>query len=168
MDWPQSIMIFTVDQELFGCPLRDIQKVLHASGLAVYPVQINLPTLYGYCVFEEKYVPLIDCRLLFRKIAVEVGIETSILVIRMGTCDVGLCCDSVSAVILPETELVRLPGPLLMEARDFFQGVFLHNGKVIVLIDPEHIFLPGDLELMQETGKKVQRNLEGMQQVKTL
>ncbi|MBN2382976.1 chemotaxis protein CheW [bacterium] len=159
MEWPQQVMVFSIENELYACPLKAIRRVLPAEGLKIFSVQINLPSLYGYCISEETMLPLVDIRILFRQLTVEPSLETSILVTQMKSLDVGLRCDSVSSVITPESDLVRLPEPLLLEARDYFQGIFLHRSEMVLLIDPDRIFLPGDLELMAETAKTVQRNI---------
>ncbi|MFC1851478.1 chemotaxis protein CheW [candidate division CSSED10-310 bacterium] len=159
MEWPQSIMIFTVDQKLFGVPLAKLEKILHAQSQVVYPVQVNLPSLYGYCQVENDFVPLIDIRILLRKITVEPTKETSILVTLINTHLVGLLCDSVRSVINPETVLVKLPSPLLLEAKDYFGGVFLHQDEMILLFNPQTLFREGDLHLMATTGEHVQQNI---------
>lgn len=163
MEWPQPIMIFSIDNELFGCPLKDIQRVLPAEMSKIYSVEVNLPSLYGYCSFDDEFLPLVDFRILFRKITAQQTVETSILVIRLLNQNVGFRCDIVHSVVTPETPLVRLPEPLLMEARDFFSGVFLHRGEIVVVINTHNIFMPGDLDLMKVTAERVRNNIQSMQ-----
>jgi chemotaxis signal transduction protein len=166
MDWPQQIMIFTIAKSLFGFPLANIKKVLNATAQEVYPVEVNLPSLYGYSLIGGEMLPLINIHVLLRKISTEDTRETVVLVTEMEGHTIGLLCDQVNAVITPKSPLVKLPRPLLIEAKDYFAGVFLHASTMVLLFNPMTMFRQGDLKLMADTGQRVQQNLESLKKSK--
>lgn len=162
IEWPQQVMIFSIDNKLYAIPLSCIERVLHALSLKIYPVQINLPSLYGFCKINDDYISLINLRILFNLITIEATSETSILITKLHSSLVGLLCDSVKTAIISETELFELPTPLLIEARDYFAGVFLYNKEMVILLNPETLFRTGDLSLMEVTKKQVKYNIENL------
>lgn len=152
MEWPQQIMIFVIDNDLYGFPLLNLEKVVLAKMIEMKPVSVNLPSLFGSAFIDNEPVSLIDMRILFRKLMVENTNETSILVTKRDDVLIGLRCDDVKSVILPERDLHPLPVPLLLEARDYFSGVFLYKQDMVVVINPETLFRSGDIEVIRKVN----------------
>ena len=141
-------LTFTLDQEQYAADVGKVREVLELLPLTKLP---RMPAyMKGVINIRGSVVPVVDLREKFGMAEVEETVDTSIIVMDVGTGEraltVGCLADSVEEVVDIQPENVE-PAPSFGTSVDteFIEGIAKREEQFVILLDIDRVF--SDTEL---------------------
>ena len=139
--------------EHFAIDVMKIMEILEVPKITKVPHAPDF--LKGVVNLRGGVLPVIDARIKFGLPAIEMTVDTCILVLRIELNDelitVGAMVDSVSEVFELEEKYIQ-PSPAIGSKyrADFIQGMIKEKDQFMMLLDIDKVFSSSDLETILE------------------
>jgi purine-binding chemotaxis protein CheW len=148
-DHEGKFLTFALSNEEYGIEILKVREIL--GIMEITPVPQTPDYMKGVINLRGKVIPIIDLRLKFSMPEVEHTKETCIIVVEVGTAQVGVIVDSVS-------EVTDLKGEDIEEAPNFGQeidtnfimGLGKTKKKIIILLDIEGVLTTEELKMAEQ------------------
>ncbi|WP_461205980.1 chemotaxis protein CheW [Clostridium sp. DL1XJH146] len=130
-------LTFTVGNEFYGVEIINVIEIVGIQTIIKLP---EVPEyIKGIINLRDKIIPVMDCRLRFKKASINYNDRTCIVVINIGDTNLGLIIDSVSEVTsIPEDKIVPPPN-LSKEGRKYIKGIGKDDKQIVLLLDCEEL-----------------------------
>lgn len=133
-------MIVAVGGEVYGIPILDVETILNDPK----PVRLPKTPKMMLGVFELRGKTLAAVDLAIRLDMPESSGDNQHVVVQTPSGPVSLRVDSVQGIVEFEQDSFSPPSTILGKAEDpFLSGVARHDGRLIAILDVEHIVPEG-------------------------
>lgn len=146
----ESYIVFSAGGEQFAIPLLRIREVIACPAFTPLP---NMPNYFkGIANLRGKLISIFGFK---EKMSISevqhINSEEAVIVLDFESNIVGFIVDSVDKVIKISSEIpgeLDIPLPTA-ESREFIQGVYSDEGKIITLINIDHLLNSKEVHLSQ-------------------
>jgi purine-binding chemotaxis protein CheW len=134
---------FYVNQQCYGIDVMHVQEIVRSQPLTRVPLADR--TVRGLMNLRGQIVTAIDMR---RRLDLPERSEPSEpvnVVLQTGSGAVALLVDEIGDVLeVDEQQFERAPETLRGPSRDLIQGAYKLPGKLLVVLNPQHVVSPPD------------------------
>ena len=137
MNMGDQIVVFKLDNNLFGLPVNSVNEIINIQNLSSIP---NKPFYVdGITNLRGRVITVVNLRRRFGfKESNEAITEEKIILIQ-GT-NIGFRVDVVEEIVVPEKDEILDPDEFQRDLTEsFIWKLFRHNDGVVIVIDPEDI-----------------------------
>ena len=129
-----QLVIFTLENEQYGVDIRAVESIITMQNITHMP---HAPSfMEGVINLRGKILPVIDLRQRFNLPYREVTREARIVVVSMGSAEVGMVVDSVSEVLTFQDEDIEpTPALAVTNGSRLIAGIAKVAGQLVVLLD---------------------------------
>jgi purine-binding chemotaxis protein CheW len=155
----KSFLSFKLAEEHFAIEVVKIMEILEVPKITKVPQAPDF--LKGVVNLRGGVLPVIDARIKFGMVPIEMTVETCILVLSIElneeTITVGALVDSVSEVFEMEERHIQ-PSPSIgaRYSTDFIKGMIKEKDQFMMLLDIDKVFTSNDIETFIETKQENQ------------
>ena len=130
----RQFLTFHLGTEMYGVPLSSIREII--SRVKITPIPNTAPFVRGVINLRGRIVPIIELRLKFGMPDAADTKQTCVIVVDVGSVQMGVIVDTVSEVIALAPSTIE-PPPVLGDpsSTNFILGVGKYNDRVIILVD---------------------------------
>lgn len=144
-------VVFSVAGAEYTIPAAAVVQLESYQGAT--PVPGTAAHVAGIIQVRGQVIPVIDLRRLFGQPAVEVTLDTRVIVTEQGGRQVGLLVDKSREVLRIDSAAVQTtPGLVEESSRGFFAGVIQLGQRLIMLLDLRKIV--GEEDLNEQFAKR--------------
>ncbi len=144
-----KFLTFALGKEEYGIEILKVREIIGLMEITIVPQTPDY--MKGVINLRGNVIPIIDLRLRFSMPEVEHTQETCIIVVEVGTAQVGIIVDSVS-------EVTDIKGEDIEDAPRFGQGIVTKfimglgkkKEKIIILLDIEGVLTTEELKMVEE------------------
>jgi len=144
-----KFLTFALGNEEYGIEIIKAREIIGLMEITTVPQTPDY--MKGVINLRGKVIPIIDLRLKFAMPEVEHTRETCIIVVEVGSAQVGIIVDGVS-------EVTDIKGEDIEEAPSFGQGIDTNfimglgktKQKIIILLDIEGVLTTEELKMVEE------------------
>ncbi len=144
-----KFLTFALGKEEYGIEILKVREIIGLMEITTVPQTPDY--MKGVINLRGNVIPIIDLRLRFSMPEVEHTQETCIIVVEVGTAQVGIIVDSVS-------EVMDIKGEDIEDAPRFGQGIVTKfimglgkkKEKIIILLDIEGVLTTEELKMVEE------------------
>ncbi len=144
-----KFLTFALGKEEYGIEILKVREIIGLMEITTVPQTPDY--MKGVINLRGNVIPIIDLRLRFSMPEVEHTQETCIIVVEVGTAQVGIIVDSVS-------EVTDIKGEDIEDAPRFGQGIVTKfimglgkkKEKIIILLDIEGVLTTEELKMVEE------------------
>ncbi len=146
-------LTFALGNEEYGVEILKVREIMGLMEITTVPQTPEY--MKGVINLRGKVIPIIDLRLKFAMPEVEHTKETCIIVVEVGSEQIGIIVDSVS-------EVTDIKGEDIEEATSFGQGIDSNfimglgkvKEKIIILLDIERVLSSEEMEIVGQLAKE--------------
>jgi purine-binding chemotaxis protein CheW len=149
---PTQIISFAIDDDQYGVDIMAVREIKGWSEITHLPRQPE--AVRGVLNLRGAIVPIIDLRCRFGQGLTEASPIHVVIIVQVGTRQVGLLADRVLDIVSFDTSQVQ-PVPKIAQASriDFLSGLVTVESAMIALIDLHNL-----LSVPVSDGERVQAN----------
>ncbi len=144
-----KFLTFALGNEEYGIEIIKAREIIGVMEITTVPQTPDY--MKGVINLRGKVIPIIDLRLKFAMPEVEYTRETCIIVVEVGSAQVGIIVDGVS-------EVTDIKGEDIEDAQNFKQeidtnfimGLGKTKQKIIILLDIEGVLTTEELKMVEE------------------
>ncbi len=148
-----QFLTFVLSKEEYGIEILKVREIIGLMDITTVPQTPDY--MKGVINLRGKVIPIIDLRLKFAMAEEKHTQETCIIVVEVGSSQVGIVVDSVS-------EVTDIKGEDIEDAPSFGQeidtssimGLGKAKDKIIILLDIEKVLTAEDLEIVKQATSK--------------
>jgi purine-binding chemotaxis protein CheW len=148
-----KFLTFALGNEEYGVEILKVREIMGLMEITTVPQTPEY--MKGVINLRGKVIPIIDLRLKFAMPEVEHTKETCIIVVEVGSAQIGIIVDSVS-------EVTDIRGEDIEEAPSFGQGIDTNfimglgkvKEKIIILLDIERVLSSEEMEIVGQLAKE--------------
>ena len=135
-------LTFNLAGEEYGLEILKVREIIGMMDITAVP---RTPAFVkGVINLRGKVIPVIDLRLKFNLPSIEASDETCIIVVDVGSVEMGIMVDKVSEVLnIADTEIEDTPSFGVNVDTQFILGMGKAGGRVAILLDISRV-LTGD------------------------
>ncbi|WP_246625029.1 chemotaxis protein CheW [Fictibacillus nanhaiensis] len=143
----QKIIIFQLKDEEYAIPVEDVKSIERMQHITRIPRTIQF--VKGVINLRGVVTPIIDLRSRFDIEESDYTDTTRIIIVSVGTIEVGLIVDSANDVIDIDTAAIE-PPPEVVGGVDaeYIKGVAKIDKRLLVLLDLEKVLNPEKLGVL--------------------
>lgn len=147
----QQYLTFMLAGEVFAMGILAIKEIIEYADLTEVPMMPEY--VRGVINLRGSVVPVVDLSVRFGKAASAVTKRTCNVIVEVtsdsGRHVVGVVVDAVNAVLeIPAAEIEPPPAFGARIRTDFIQGMGKVNGRLVILVDVNHILAAGEMEVL--------------------
>ena len=148
-----KFLTFVLGKEEYGIEILKTREIIGLMEITTVPQTPDY--MKGVINLRGKVIPIIDLRLKFAMVEEEHTQETCIIVVEVGSSQVGIIVDSVSEVTDIKGEDIE-DAPSFGQDIDtnFIMGLGKVKDKIIILLDIEKVLTAEDLEIVKQAASK--------------
>jgi purine-binding chemotaxis protein CheW len=136
---------FRLAEEIYGINVMQVQEVLRMTEVA--PVPGAPHAVMGIINLRGNVVTVLDTRDLFGLPKQDISDQTRIMIVECNKVIVGLLVDSVAEVVnIQMSDIDSAPSIGNDENSRYIQGVYSHDGEILILVDLGKLIVPEDLQ----------------------
>jgi purine-binding chemotaxis protein CheW len=159
-----NLVTFRLEDQLYALPIEPVVQIIPMVTITRVP-QIRGP-VEGVINVRGAAVPVVDLRRHLDLAKAHIGLHTPIILIRVEGRVVGLIVDDVLDVLhVPESRVARsidmLPEGL--GETPVLQGMVYTPEGPVLMLDCEHLFLPGQAQILAQAAETVQMEAWGVE-----
>ena len=146
---PQQFLTFTVGSEEYGVDIMAVREIKGWTETTRLP---NAPDyMRGVMNLRGLIIPIFDLRMRFHRGVTEATPKHVVVIMAVGTRNVGILVDTVSDILNVTADQIKPPPStdLQVEAA-FINGLISLNGRMVVLLNAENLFEPNALNNVTE------------------
>lgn len=134
---------FRLAEEIYGINVMQVQEVLRMTEVA--PVPGAPHAVMGIINLRGNVVTVLDTRDLFGLPKQDITEQTRIMIVECNKLVVGLLVDGVAEVVNIQTsDIDAAPSIGNAENSRYIQGVYSHDGEILILVDLAKLIVPED------------------------
>ncbi len=138
-------LTFVLAEEEYGLEILKVREIIGVMDITAVPRTPEY--VKGVINLRGKVIPVVDLRLKFGMVEVEHTQETCIIVVQVGTVEVGILVDKVSEVLNINGEDIEDPPSFGTDVdTNFILGMGKADGKVTILLDIERVLTPEEVK----------------------
>ena len=127
-------LTFGLAEETYGLEILKVREIMGLMDITAVPRTPDF--VKGVINLRGKVIPVVDLRLKFGMVEAEHTEKTCIIVVQVGTVEMGILVDKVSEVLnIVAGEIEDTPSFGVSVNTDFILGMGKTNGKVTILLD---------------------------------
>ena len=127
-------LTFVLANESYGLEILKVREIIGLMAITAVPRTPNF--VKGVINLRGKVIPVVDLRLKFGMVEAQHTEETCIIVVQVGTIEVGILVDRVLEVLSIQGQDIEDAPSFGTEVNtDFILGMGKTNGKVTILLD---------------------------------
>lgn len=142
-----QLLLFTLDDERYGLPLSDVERVVRAA--AVTPLPKAPEIVFGVLDLQGRVIPVINLRRRFRVPERELRVSDQFVVARANRFTVGLVVDAVQGIVEESTEPVT-PACDIVSGTGHLAGVTRTSEGLVLIHDLATLLFPEEELLLEE------------------
>ena len=143
-----KFLTFVVEDETYGIEIRYVTEIIGLQPITKVPE--SSAYIRGIINLRGKIIPVMDVRLKFRKPDAAYNDRTCIVVVDVGTMQVGLIVDQVAEVIdIPEENIVPPPDMKQGFNNRFIMGIGKVGEAIKLILDCRKMVTEEDEVLME-------------------
>ncbi len=137
-------LVFDLGGTAYGVDVARVRQIIGLPPITRVPRMP--PSVRGVINLRGTVLPVVDLRIRFGLEATDHGQRTCIIVLRAASAEFGVVVDRVIEVARIASDATE-PAPQFGTAIDteYLQGVAQHNGRVVLLMDPDRAVPPREL-----------------------
>lgn len=133
-----QLVVFRLADEFYGLDISTVQEIITWQPVTRVPRTPRF--VEGIINLRGNVIPVIDLRKRFALAQAEVGNQSRIVVVEVGSIVVGLVVDGVSEVLRVQSNQIDPPlGAIAGIDASFIWGVAKTENRLIILLDPDEI-----------------------------
>jgi purine-binding chemotaxis protein CheW len=147
-------LTFGLAEETYGLEILKVREIMGLMDITAVPRTPDF--VKGVINLRGKVIPVVDLRLKFGMAEAEHTEETCIIVVNVGTVEMGILVDKVSEVLnILGNEIEDTPSFGVSVNTDFILGMGKAHGKVTILLDIAKVLTQEDVASLTgvETGE---------------
>ncbi|WP_239988628.1 chemotaxis protein CheW [Paramagnetospirillum kuznetsovii] len=143
----RQFISFTIGDEEYGVDIMAIREIKGWTASTALP---NAPTyMRGVINLRGAIVPILDLRARFGRNATETTPRHVIMVVAVGSRVAGLLVDAVADILAVPAEDIQPVPQLELVATGFLTGLVTVEGRMVALLDLDHVFAFEDMDLSE-------------------
>lgn len=150
----QKVIVFQLKDEEYAVPVQDVKSIERMQHITRIPRTVSF--VKGVINLRGVVTPIIDLRSRFDIEESEYSDSTRIIIVSVGTIEVGLIVDAANDVIDLERDAIE-PPPEVVGGVDaeYIQGVAKIDKRLLILLDLSKVLNPEKLGILNplESGK---------------
>ncbi|HBA88564.1 MAG TPA: chemotaxis protein CheW [Geobacter sp.] len=147
MTRPDQIIIFTLDEQRYGIPLDQVERVVRMVEITQLPTSPGF--IHGVINVQGKILPVLDLRQRFGLPRRQVELSDQLIIIRGATRSFALMTDTACKVRECTQQMLAETAEILPDL-PFLSGVVKFPDGLILLQDPEVLFSPCQTKAFDE------------------
>jgi purine-binding chemotaxis protein CheW len=130
----QQLVIFELEKEFYGVDIKAVESIIKMQAITRMP---HSPAFVeGVTNLRGKVLPVIDLRRRFGLPSQKDTKDSRIVVVSMGSADVGMIVDGVSEVLtLQDADIEPAPHMVTTADSGFITGIVKLPGRLVILLD---------------------------------
>ena len=130
----QQLVIFELENESYGVDIKVVESIIKMQTITRMP---HAPAFVeGVTNLRGKVLPVIDLRRRFNLPAREATRDSRIVVVLIGSSEVGMVVDSVSEVMtLQDSDIEAIPQMVTTADSSFITGIIKLPERLVILLD---------------------------------
>jgi purine-binding chemotaxis protein CheW len=147
-----KFLTFALGSEEYGIPIQKVKEIIGIMDITNIPKTPQF--IKGVINLRGKIIPVMDLRLKFGLVEKSYDQRTCIIVVEIGIADakrmMGIVVDTISEVIsIQKGEIEPPPQYSTHVDNEFLTGLGKVKGKVILLLEIEHVLSSDELVLLK-------------------
>jgi len=147
----EQIVVFTLDQQVYGLPLNKVVRVIHAIEITRLPKSPEIVS--GIINVNGRILPVIDVRKRFGLASHEIDMDDQLILADTGKRQVALIVDSVTGVQAIES-YQQIDSKETMPFAAFIGGIVKLDTELILIYDLEQFLNLDEEKLLEEALSK--------------
>ncbi len=144
-----KFLTFALGNEEYGIEIIKAREIIGLMEITTVPQTPDY--MKGVINLRGKVIPIIDLRLKFAMPEVEHTRETCIIVVEVGSAQVGIIVDGVSEVTdIKGEDIEDVPNFKQEIDTNFIMGLGKTKQKIIILLDIEKVLTAEELKMVEE------------------
>jgi len=133
-----QVVVFLLNEEEFACNISDVREVL--KMVKVTPLPRTLKFVEGVINLRGDVIPVIDLRKRFNLPEAEYDEQSRIIIVEVGSGQVGLIVDAVTEVLrLPSSQVQASPSGIAGDCSELIEGVGKIEQRLLIILNLEYI-----------------------------
>ena len=155
-----QLVIFLLNQVEFAVSIGSVREVLKKQK--VIPLPKTPSFMEGVINLRGEVIPVVDLRKRF-SLPEDVGGESRIIIVEMGTNLVGLIVDKITEVLyLPHSQVLPTPSGIKGEHINLIEGIGNDDGRLLIILDLEYILSNEEQLALEDITAAVREALEAL------
>lgn len=148
-------VVFRLGNEMYGVDINLVQSI--EKNLNVVPVPNSQAYIKGIVNMRSEVIPVYSLTKKFGK--AQESVAESMIIIGAAGLKLALEVDEVLEINdIDESHIVDMPSMLVKEDTQYLDRVANVNGKLIVLLDVEHLLTDEEAEGVRKIAEELQEN----------
>jgi purine-binding chemotaxis protein CheW len=144
-------LTFVLAEEEYGLEILKVREIVGLMDITAVPR--TPPFVKGVINLRGKVIPVVDLRLKFGMPGTDATEETCIIVVDVGTVEMGIVVDKVSEVMNIQADQIQdTPSFGVSVDTNFILGIGNAGGKVTILLDISRVLTGSDLATLSNVG----------------
>ncbi len=130
----QQLVVFDLATEAYGVDIGVVREIIRLQDITKVPRTPEF--VEGVINLRGKVIPVVDLRKRFALPIADESKDNRIVVVDIGTQDIGVVVDAVNEVLRIGTELVEPPSSVITNAdSEYLLGIVKLDDRMIILLD---------------------------------
>jgi len=148
-------LTFVLDNEEYGLEILKVREIIGMMNITSVPSTPDF--VKGVVNLRGKVIPVTDLRLKFGMPGAETTEQTCIIVVDIGSVEMGILVDQVSEVLdIADDEIEEAPSFGVAVNTDFILGMGKTEGRVTILLDISKVLTGKEVAAIKEAGEGVE------------
>jgi purine-binding chemotaxis protein CheW len=145
-------LTFVLAQESYGLEILKVREIIGLMSITAVPRTPGF--VKGVINLRGKVIPVVDLRLKFGMPEAAHTEETCIIVVQVGSIEMGILVDKVSEVLnIQGQDIEDAPSFGAEVNTDFILGMGKANGKVTILLSIDKVLASSDMQALASLGE---------------
>jgi len=141
-------LTFVVEDEVYGIEIQFVTEIIGIQPITKVPDSSTY--IRGIINLRGKIIPVMDVRLKFKKESIPYNDRTCIVVVDIGTMQIGMIVDNVAEVIdISDENIVPPPNTKSGFNNRFIMGIGKVGSDIKLILDCKKMITGDDLEVME-------------------
>ncbi|HHX87479.1 MAG TPA: chemotaxis protein CheW [Firmicutes bacterium] len=133
-----QLVVFILNNEEFACNITDVKEVLKMFKVTSLPQSLKF--VEGVINLRGEVIPVVDLRKRFNLPEVDYSEQSRIIIVEVGSNQVGLIVDAVTEVLrLPASQVQASPSGIAGDCSQLIEGVGKIEQRLLIILDLEYI-----------------------------
>ncbi len=140
-------LTFAVEDEVYGIEIQYVTEIIGIQPITKVPDSSTY--IRGIINLRGKIIPVMDVRLKFKKESIPYNDRTCIVVVDIGTMQIGMIVDNVAEVIdIADENIVPPPNTKSGFNNRFIMGIGKVGADIKLILDCKKMVTGDDMEVM--------------------
>ena len=145
----QQLVVFDLAAEGYGVDIGVVREIIRLQDITKVPRTPDF--VEGVINLRGKVIPVVDLRKRFALPIAEESKDHRIVVVDIGTQDIGVVVDAVTEVLRIGTESVEPPSSVITDAdSEYLLGIAKLTDRMIILLDLQKVLSDTEMGTLSE------------------